>query len=356
MTGLHVVDVLVVGLGPAGSRAAAEVARLGCTVLAVDRRKQAGDPVQCAEFVPAMISQSVAGLTSSCRQTIGSMVTYVETEDPDVKGDFNGHIIDRAAFDRELVRSARGLGADCRFAAPIARLTDGAAMLSDGQRVEARVMIGADGPRSLVGKSIGRVNTELVETRQITVPLHHAHEATDIYLSARIPGGYGWLFPKGRVANVGVGVMRQVRRDLKPLLDELHTDLVAKGRVGSTVLQRTGGAIPVSGLLDVVGRSGDTPVLLAGDAAGLTNPVTGAGINAAVISGALAGRAAAEHVVGRPDALADYREEVTETFGPGLRRALRRRRQLLDCLESPITVSPGALRRGWIAYPTYWAA
>ena len=50
-------DVLVVGLGPAGSRAATRAAAAGLEVLAIDRKHEAGRPVQCAEFVPALMSQ-----------------------------------------------------------------------------------------------------------------------------------------------------------------------------------------------------------------------------------------------------------------------------------------------------------
>ena len=51
--------VLVIGLGPAGASAAAEAARRGCRVLAIDRKREAGRPVQCAEFVPAMVGIDV---------------------------------------------------------------------------------------------------------------------------------------------------------------------------------------------------------------------------------------------------------------------------------------------------------
>jgi digeranylgeranylglycerophospholipid reductase len=61
------VDVLVLGLGPAGARAAAAAARAGARVLAVDRKASAGLPVQCAEFVPALIGCEVASLAASAR-------------------------------------------------------------------------------------------------------------------------------------------------------------------------------------------------------------------------------------------------------------------------------------------------
>lgn len=347
-----VFDVLVVGLGPAGARAAWAAARGGCRVLAVDRKHAAGQPVQCAEFVPAMIGIAVEGLAGCVCQPIAAMDTFVEGAPPDRMDPFPGQMLDRGAFDARLVEAASRAGAECRFAATVRAIAaDGAVTLSDGSRIAPRVIVGADGPRSAVGRAIGHVNRQLVETRQVTVPLRAAHAATDIFLSADIPGGYGWLFPKGEIANVGAGVSPARKGELKRIVDALHGRLVAEGRVGADVISRTGGAIPVGGPLEPRGRLGAVAVLLAGDAAGLANPVTGAGIASAVHSGTLAGEAAALAAHGHPEALDDYADELDALFGPALARALHRREELLR--EGPAP-TPGALRRGWIAYPEYW--
>lgn len=186
------------------------------------------------------------------------------------------------------------------------------------------------------------MNGELVETRQVTVPLLAPHAATDIFLSADIPGGYGWLFPKGDVANLGAGIAPQFRSRLKSIVARLHVQL-SNPALGSEILSTTGGAIPVGGMLKPSGRLGETLVLLAGDAAGLANPVSGAGIAAAVHSGRLAAEAAVR------DTAEEYEEELEDVYGAALERALRRRRELLES-----TLSKPALRRGWIAYPQYW--
>ena len=346
------VDVLVLGLGPAGACAAAQAARQGCTVIGIDRKQVAGRPVQCAEFVPAMIGMDVADLQSSVRQRIASMKTFVEQDIPDIKVNFPGHMLDRAAFDAHLVEQALAAGAQCALGVSARRITaEGEVVLSDGRSIMPRVIIGADGPRSLAGRAIGQVNTALVETRQITVPLHHAHDATDIYLSADISGGYGWLFPKGDVANLGAGVDPAHKHQLKSIVRRLHETLMARNQVGARILGTTGGLIPVGGLLQPWGRIAHTLVLLAGDAAGLTNPVTGAGISAAVHSGRLAGLAAAATTGGDMSAPRNYAEELHDVFGAALARARQRRVALA-------AGQPGKedLRQSWIAYPQYWAA
>lgn len=346
------VDVLVLGLGPAGACAAAQAARQGCAVIAIDRKQVAGRPVQCAEFVPAMIGMEVADLALSVRQRIASMTTFVEQDAPDIRENFPGYMLDRAAFDAHLVAQALAAGAQCTLGMSARRISaQGAVSLSDGCSIKPRVIIGADGPRSLAGRAIGQINTALVETRQITVPLNRPHEATDIFLSADISGGYGWLFPKGDVANLGAGVDPAHKHQLKPIVRRLHETLIARDQVGARVLGMTGGLIPVGGLLKPWGMIAHTLVLLAGDAAGLTNPVTGAGISAAVHSGRLAGQAAVDTLSGNTSAPQHYEEELDEVFGAAIARAKRRREALAAARPNQ-----EALRRGWIAYPQYWAA
>jgi len=314
-------------------------------------------PVQCAEFVPAMLDRELDGLDAVTRQRIERMITMVDGEAPHPTEDFRGRMLDRGAFDRQLAEAAVAAGADCRFASHVCELgADGTVTLAEGGEIRARVLIGADGPRSAVGRALGRINTEIVETRQISVPLLRPHDATDIFLSAEIVGGYAWLFPRGDIANVGLGVLPAQRHRLKPLLEDLHDRLAREGRVGRGILAHTGGAIPVGGMLDPAGRLGGTDVLLTGDAAGLSNPVTGAGINAAVLSGTLAGEAAAARLGGDADALRDYADELDALFGTSIRRALARRRAILECYEGGDVPGPAALRAGWIAWPEYWSA
>jgi len=351
------VDVLCIGLGPAGASAASAAAREGCSVFGVDRRRAPGLPVQCAEFVPALMGVEGGALARAVEQRIVSMTTRIEAGACDIQPNFPGQMLDRARFDALLVERARMTGAAVEFgvaAREVAR--DGRVALSDGRVVEAKVVIGADGPRSIVGSAIGSVNTSVVETRQVTVALHAAYDATDIFLSRTIPGGYGWLFPKGRVANVGAGVVPGARARLKAIVNRLHESLIRQGRTGVDVLALTGGLIPVGGMLQPCAVRGAACVLLAGDAAGLANPVTGAGIAAAVYSGTLAGEAAASLVAGHAAAAADYLDELQSVFGGALDRALRRRQELAQSVQQDGAPGRQAMRRGWIAYPEYWAA
>jgi len=320
------VDVLVVGLGPAGGAAALAAAQAGLRVAAVERRKEIGVPVQCAEFIPLSLARYAVS-RGVLQQRIQGMVSHLPSGRME-KSDAPGLMIDRAAFDQALARQAEQSGARLYLNSHLIGL-DGAgssaiAVTPQGEtRFDYRLLVAADGPHSSVARSLGLPRQETVHARQYNVPLLEGSEETQIWLSPDYPGGYAWLFPKGGVANLGLGVDKRYGADPKALLDALHRKLAADGRVGEAILRRTGGAIPVGGLRQnlVVGN-----VLFVGDAAGLTHPITGAGIAAAVVSGERAGQAAAAWLLERNEnALMDFEEDIRDQFGASLERAVARR-------------------------------
>lgn len=356
MTACHLrmpVDVLVVGLGPAGGAAALAAARAGLTVAAVERRKEIGVPVQCAELVPQPLARYAAGVR---QQRIQYMLTHlpsgraVRTESP-------GLMVDRAAFDQALARQAGQAGADLHLGSRLVELdhANSSAVVATPQgrmQFAYRVLIAADGPHSLVARTLGLPRQKMTHARQYTVALNAASEDAEIWLSPEYPGGYAWLFPRGKVANLGLGVDKRYGADAKILLSDLHRKLAGEGRVGETVLAFTGGAIPVGGLRPslVLGN-----VMLVGDAAGLTHPVTGAGIAAAVISGERAGQAAAARLRQRDErALLDFERDMHDQFGVSYARALSRRAGLAKIWQTPEAGEDRVQRRGWVAFPEYY--
>ena len=350
-------DVLIVGLGPAGASAAQACAKAGFRVIAVDRKYQAGVPVQCAEFVPAMLSATVNAVNYAKCQHIKSMHTFIENAPLERKENFPGVMVDRAKFDQQLVAGASRAGAECRFRTTVSKLDlDGTVHLSTGEQIKPIVLIGADGPRSRIGDAIDSKNSEVVVSRQLTVALIGAHSATDIFLSTDYRGGYGWLFPRGDIANLGIGVTSNSLEMLKPLLNDLHKSIIAVKRVGQDVLSITGGIIPVGGMIKPHGQLGAVLVLLCGDAAGLTNPITGAGISSAILSGILAGDAAKNWLEGDTGSDENYAEELHELFGAASARAVDRRHKLLSCYKSGSSPTKSDLRSAWVAYPEYWTA
>lgn len=345
--------LLVVGLGPAGACAAAAAAGAGADVLAIDRKRRLGEPVQCAELLPAPLCGEVRA-SGAFVQWVRHMRTWLPSHTSH-DAPFPGVMIDRARFDRALAERARDAGARIWPASSLIHLDVATctAVVRRGerrQRVRFELLVAADGPVSPVARLMGLPRLKVVHARQWTVSLPAPSAYTEIWLSPEYPGGYAWLFPKGARANLGLGL--EPARGAARRLADLHRSLMQAGRVGREIGARTGGAIPVGGMRQ---RLVHDRVMFAGDAAGLTNPVSGAGIHAAVASGSLAGSAAAAYLGGEDlSALHGYEEETRELFGPSIARALRRR-AALAAAPGP---GPGDAdwRRGWIGFEEYYAA
>mgnify|MGYP002788761232 CR=1 FL=1 len=349
-------DVLVVGLGPGGGAAAAAAAAAGLHVIAVERKRVIGLPVQCAEFIPMPLSRhaTAAGVLA---QRISGM-TSVLPSGAAVGTPFSGLMVDRAAFDRALAQAAAAAGAALHVASGLAALDHASRIAriksADGERsVHYQVLIAADGPHSTVARLLGMPQLPTVNTRQYTVPLKRPFSDTDIWLSPDYPGGYAWLFPKGDRANLGLGMDPAVEADMKTPLDLLHAKLVAEGRVGADIYARTGGAIPVGGLRATLAADS---LLFVGDAAGLTHPITGAGIAAAVASGEAAAAAARAVIDGDASACAQYAEDIADQFGGSLQRAVARRAELARLWRTAAAGDDAPHRRGWIAFDEYYRA
>ena len=347
-------DVLVIGLGPAGSAAAAAAAAAGLDVLAIERKARIGEPVQCAEFVPQPLARH-ATAAGVLQQRIAAMNTRLPSGSQR-RSEFPGLMIDRAAFDRALAERAAAAGATLRVGTRLRdlRVAERQALLANDdelQTVAYRWLVAADGPHSRVARCLGLPPLETIRTRQYTVPLLRAEDATDIWLGSQYPGGYAWLFPRGDEANLGLGIDQRFAADLKAPLDALHLQLQADGRVGPEIRRRTGGAIPVGGLRP---RLVVENTIFVGDAAGLTHPLTGAGIAAAVSSGERAGAACAAARDGSGE-LGDYEEDMRDQFAASLERGLRARRRL-EGVWNTAACNDEALRGGWIAFDEYFAA
>jgi digeranylgeranylglycerophospholipid reductase len=319
-------DVVVVGAGPAGSLAARSAAESGAHTLLVDHRAELGHPVQCGEFVP---SAEELGDLFDCPDLIGhafdlpagtvlretAWMTCVSPYGHRFRFPLHGATVSRRAFDKALAYRAEGAGAELQFPVGVTGVRGHGVQLAGGATVEATVVIGADGPLSTVGRSVGLVPKRTM-FRMITASVDGPlGDGIDLFFGRDAPGGYGWAFPRTHDVNVGLGVPSVPPGNS---LDGLLDLFVARHHLG-TVRDRTHWWVPVGPPPPTLVREN---ALLCGDAANLVMATNGGGIPTAMLSGWLAGRAAATHVRdGSP--LTDYDGAWRRAlFGP-LDRAAR---------------------------------
>lgn len=342
----------MVGAGPAGSSAARSAALSGMQVLMVERKQAVGLPVRCAEYIPAPLLGELALGHDFVVQRIRGMKTILP--DGSEKTTLTpGLMIRRDLFDQSICNAARSSGADLLLGTS-ALSSDGHELLlrkrsGDLLEVESKVVIGADGPHSRVGRWIGSVNERFIAALQARVPLVRPLDYTEIYFDKAFYGGYGWLFPKKSEANVGLGILKDQNNlvMLRELLDQFLERLSRYGKILNQPLGWTAGWVPAGPSGRVV-RNG---YLLAGDSAGHTHPITGGGVFQAVTAGNMAGRWAAKAIrEGNLSLLTGYEEEWKELFGESHQRGFRRRLQL----ESEWERLDLVIKRCWVAFREYY--
>lgn len=345
-------DVLVIGAGPAGSSAAIKAAQNGCSVILLERREKVGLPVRCAEYIPLPVDRYIDLTRPGLKvQGIRAMETIIPGQ-PVMETAVPGLIINRDRFDQALAELAVQAGASLKTGLQ-AMVQDDDQVMAKGKeemiRIRCRVIIGADGPSSIVSRWMGLPQQEFLSAAQYRVRLKKPLDRTLIYFRPSIPGGYVWLFPKGDQGNLGLGIAPSVRQKLKPLLNQFKMELVQEGLIADEILGQGGGLVPVGGL-HLVNKGN---MILAGDAAGTCHPITGAGVSNALISGDLAGTAAADAVrKGHFAPLQHYQNELTGLLGRSLAHGVKKRKAMLDdWLKADFSET---VRRSWIAFKEYY--
>lgn len=305
------VDVLVVGAGPAGSIAAAEARRAApdLDVVLLERDRAVGAPVRCAEGVgDAGLKEFAEPEGADWVSRRITRVIFLAPDDTEVRVAERdvGWILDRTRFDAFLAAEAAATGAEVLVGTeatgmergPLDRWHVHVRRRGAVETYRARIVIGADGVEAMVGRWAGldtRVPARDMESCAQYVLQGIPFDADAIYLQFgdRVaPGGYAWIFPKGRgVANVGLGIVA-LKSDGRNARQYLDAWVAQRFPAGVTTGGTVGGVIVHTTIRNTVADG----VIVAGDAAHMVNPLSGGGIVNAMKAGRLAGRTAAAAV------------------------------------------------------------
>jgi flavin-dependent dehydrogenase len=151
---------------------------------------------------------------------------------------------------------------------------------------------------------------------------------------------------------VGIGIIPSKTPTLPNLLDQFLNRLVESKKLSTIdIVGKTGGSIPCEGPRQTVFQN----ILLAGDAAGHTHPITGAGILNAVIGGEIAGRVAAEAVArGDLKYIGNYEIEWREAIGGPLFYGAKKREFLEKNWNDSEIGFENLIRKTWVAFKEYY--
>ena len=294
-------DVVVIGGGPSGATAAMDLANSGKSVAMIDRD---GRIKPCGGAIPPRIIEDfdIPDNQIVARINTARMISPTQRRvDIPIENGFVG-MVDREHFDEFLRERAEQAGAK-RFTGTFVRIgrdANGTCVVyrdkASGEEcmLRTKLIIGADGARSNVAKAEVPGGDKI----PYVIAYHEIIEAPDtagedydplrcdvIYDGAISPDFYGWVFPHGKSASIGMGTGLD-GVDLKKATAELR---IASGLAECETIRREGAPIPLKPM-DRWDNGSD--VVLAGDAAGVVAPSSGEGIYYAMVGGRVAATAA----------------------------------------------------------------
>ena len=343
--------------------AAKTAAEAGLNVVLLEKRQEIGEPIRCAEGVsirselrelievqPSWISTEVKGIRMYSPN--GDNVFITE----DNGGEEGGYVLERKTFDRGLALQAARAGAEVMVKTRATGLIrkDGLSAVSaicrgEPLKIEAPLIIGADGVESKVARWAGIDTTMKPEDIMVCAKFQVLDAGIDqeycefFFGNEMAPGGYVWIFPKGGcLANVGIGIQGSQSGSGEPI--RLLKRFMRSKMPGAKILQMVAGGIPTSGPIKTTTSDG---IMLVGDAAHQSDPLTGGGIinamRAGVIAGKVAGKAVSSEDVSMA-ALKEYEDRWRSSVGKQIEKGYHAKKFFLKLTDEDLNHLAGSLQ------------
>jgi len=308
-------DAIIIGMGPAGANAAYHLGRSGMKVLALEKRnlprtKLCAGGITAKAF-PLLDFDYSTALEQEVRSAYicfrhGHIIEYPNQ-------DKAGLVVDRREFDRLLALRAKEHGVEVHDNESVIDLNEsnGFIQVSTGKRdYRCHALIGADGANGVAARYLGRKNRSILLGIEVHVSKSYPAviENGDRlgFHFGDIPKGYGWIFPRKNDASVGIGIDLKLagvaRRYLKSFLVKLKIP-------ENYAYKAKGNLIPVFSPFESSHYCRKN-ILLAGDAASFTDPISGEGIYYALKSGQ--GAACSILNMGQGQTASDIYKQVVE--------------------------------------------
>lgn len=288
-------DVIIIGLGPAGSTAAHYLAQKGHNVLGLEKLKMPRHK-PCAGCISSRIKKIFdEDITTLSEKEIIKIIINFHGEG-DIVINANepvAYMVNRETFDYHLVMKAQAAGVTIKDAEGVKKIetfSDSYIVHTELEKYHCRYLIIADGVNGISSRLLGYERNKDTAWAFESEAMYDSPESVETENAARldlgvIPYGYGWMFPKDGYWSFGVGSGKHLPKNPKSyysqFLKEQNIDpsnITEKHKRGYRIPYFTGTKTKLT-----IGNS-----LLVGDAAGLVDPFLGEGIYYAIRSGQIA--------------------------------------------------------------------
>jgi len=298
-------DCIVVGGGPVGAVAARSAASHGARVLLVEKGGTPTYPDRCTGIVSSRLLEE-AGLDAGVvlRKIRGGIIHAPNGRSLRIEAaDTRAVVIDRRLFNLRLLEMAEAAGVEFVYQSPVIGLEDRTLTIErwgETYQAEARVVIGADGPRSQVAAwaKLPSPGEFLLGLQAMAKYEPEEPDFIEVFFDQELaPGFFAWVVPAEQgIARIGLAT-HQIKGSsgfLKRFLERLKLK----------PLKINAGLIPLGPRAQTVASK----VMVVGDAAAQAKPTSGGGLYTGICCAKIAGAVAAENALaaGEEDGLATY--------------------------------------------------
>ncbi len=335
-------DVVIVGAGPSGSTAAKNLAENGKKVLIIDKQKFPRDK-PCGGAIPTRVMKQFPYVEEFIDSISYGSYTHSSSLKYTLKfvreKPFLATVI-RKDFDDGLVKLAVNAGATFLNSKAVKDVTTQkdkvVLLLDDNEKIEAKIVLGCDGMRSIVAEKtnlckkmddicISVVQEQPMSTQQLQ-KYFTDKKIVHLFIKTQGIAGYGWIFPKKKHINIGMGQFESAVDSSKPRPNlkesyKKYIKLLKEKKMlpkDFPIENVKGGTLPVFPLK----KTYSDRVLICGDAAGFINSITGEGIYYAMASGEMAANVALESLDSddmSSEFLSKYQDLWYDKFGKDLK-------------------------------------
>ncbi len=318
-------DCIIVGAGPAGSSAAYHLAKQGHSILVLDkaafpRTKSCGGGVSpaIAQWFDFDFAPVIENHVSQVKYTF-KMGDPAEVQ---LKNVTPMWMVQREKFDNFLMQQATNQGVEFKDGIEVTGVNSQndtwQVQTSDGT-FEGKYLIAADGAKSMLAKLLGFAEPTTIAAASLQVPgeVSDRHKTMAFFDFGSIKNGFMWCFPKGD----GYSLSGAYVRDSKGKPDELKKQLTKYAELFELDASQGEYTEHPLNLWQANRPLHSDRVLLAGEAAGMVDPLIGEGIRPAMFTGVKAASAVHSAIAGDAQALANYTETINQEWGANLAKA-----------------------------------
>ncbi len=364
-------DVIVVGAGPAGCMAAQAVAKKGYSVTVFEkgplrREKPCGGGVSDRVEKEFGLSPKDKFFDRFCEGIFlcspqNKTVVLVD------KAGGKGYLVMRETFDYYLVEKVKKDGVkfvENTFVEPFLKNGKVRGVKTKEDIIESNIVIACDGTPSIFARKLGLYrgndrnqaatyqyqmkmdNKEIDEKIGGNMEIYFGHEW--------MPYGYCWIFPKKGIVTVGCGTwlyaLKNYNANVKSCLDKF----IASHPVASKKLENAEILYPQSAMIGFTGISKPLYLdnfMIAGDAAGFVSVPTGEGIYYSMVSGKIAGEVAVKALDAHNTSgkiLKEYEKRANKKLGEDMKWGYWLRRLVMDREANQEKLVKASLKDEWI--------